>query len=391
VKSTGAGAPRRIEDSTFAVLTHGVEDSPPASGLRDYLVRGGARVVSITHPLMPEDGRRHEIVHYADGRQVRRRSLTVPGKPPYSYPVDALIPPWPPRVDCWFGYNNLLAARGLAARAMGRADRVVYWAVDFVPDRFGAGTRMTRVYDQVDRWVCQKADNWIDLSRPALEGRAQRHGIPVPPTASVVPVGVWLDRVPQVPDDGWQDRRVAFLGHLVPRMGVARLIEAIAILRHRGDTVVLDIAGHGPQEDELRALVAQRGLQDVVTFHGFLSDHRDVEAFLARCSIAAAPYEDTPDSFTRFADPSKLKSYLAAGLPIVLTPVPNNAAELAARGGAVVVPDDSRAIADAIALCLASPEEWRARRTAALGYARGFDWSNLLDTALGDMGFARLG
>jgi glycosyltransferase involved in cell wall biosynthesis len=155
--------------------------------------------------------------------------------------------------------------------------------------------------------------------------------------------------------------------------------------------VVLDIAGHGPQERELRAMVGRLGLGDAVTFHGFLSDHRDVEAFLARASVAAAPYEDTPDSFTRFADPSKLKSYLAAGLPIVLTPVPNNAAELADRGGAEVVPDDAEAIAAAIARCLASPQEWTARRAAALSYARGFDWSTLLDAALRPMGFVRLG
>jgi glycosyltransferase involved in cell wall biosynthesis len=389
--NAGERHPRRIDDSSFAIVAHGAADSPPASGLRDYLVANGARVTTIIHPLMAEDGHRHEVVTYAAGREVRRWGVSIPGRPPYTYPLDVLVPPWPPKVNGWFAYNNLLAARGIAARAVGRAGRVVYWAVDFVPDRFGAGSPMTRAYDRLDAWVCRTADHWIDLSRPALEGRAERHGIPIPPSASVVPVGVWLDRIPQVAEDAWRARRVAFLGHLVPRQGVARLVEAVALLRGRGDTVVLDIAGHGPQERELRAMVGRLGLGDAVTFHGFLSDHRDVEAFLARASVAAAPYEDTPDSFTRFADPSKLKSYLAAGLPIVLTPVPNNAAELADRGGAEVVPDDAEAIAAAIARCLASPQEWTARRAAALSYARGFDWSTLLDAALRPMGFVRLG
>ena len=35
-----------------------------------------------------------------------------------------------------------------------------------------------------------------------------------------------------------------------------------------------------------------------------------------RSSVALAPYAPDPDSFTRFADPSKLKSYAAAGLPM---------------------------------------------------------------------------
>lgn len=381
--------PRRIEAARFAILAHGAADSPPASGLRDHLVRRGARVTTITHPLMPEDGDRHDVVTYAGGRRVRRRSARLPGRPPYTYALDALVPPWPPAVDGWFAYNNLLAARGIAARALGRADRVVYWAVDFVPDRFGPGTLMTRAYDRLDAWVCRRADHRVDLSRAALEGRAARHGLGpgAAAPAQVVPVGVWLDRVPQVPEDGWRARRVAFLGHLVPRQGVARLIEAVALMRGGGDAVVLDIAGRGPQEEELRGLAGRLGVADAVSFHGFLSDHRDVERFLAGASVAAAPYRDSPDSFTRFADPSKLKSYLAAGLPIVLTPVPHNAGELAREAGAEVVADDAGAIAAALGRCLASPEEWSRRRAAALTYARGFDWDTVLRGALARMGF----
>ena len=50
----------------------------------------------------------------------------------------------------------------------------------------------------------------------------------------------------------------------------------------------------------------------------------------------------------RQADPGKLKVYLAAGLPILLTDVPPNAQELAAIGGAEIVPADAGAFADAI-------------------------------------------
>ena len=388
-RGSSRGWPRAISGSRFAILAHGAADSPPASGLRDHLVARGATVTTITHPLMPEDGTTHHVVTYAGGEVVRRRSIRLPGRPPHTYPLDALVPPWPPPVDAWFGFNNLLAARGVLARRLGRADRVVYWAVDFVPDRFGAGTPMTRAYDRLDSWVCRHADHWVDLSRPARDGRAERHGLRPGSAApsQIVPVGVWLDRVPQVPEDGWRARRVAFLGHLVPRQGVDRLIEAVAILRGRDEDVVLDIAGHGPQGEELRHLVGRLGISDAVRFRGFLSDHREVEAFLADASVAAAPYETSADSFTRFADPSKLKSYLAAGLPIVMTDVPHNAGELAERGGAEVVPYEPSAIAEAIARCLSSSEEWARRRDAALAYARGFDWNTVLDEALRPMGF----
>jgi glycosyltransferase involved in cell wall biosynthesis len=122
-----------------------------------------------------------------------------------------------------------------------------------------------------------------------------------------------------------------------------------------------------------------------VRFHGFVPDHRHVERLLAEASIAAAPYR--PDeTFTQFADPGKLKAYLAAGLPIVLTDVPPNARELAAEGGAEIVPYDAAALADALAGGLESEERWHDRRAAALAYARGFDWPVLLSELVRKLG-----
>jgi glycosyltransferase involved in cell wall biosynthesis len=95
-----------------------------------------------------------------------------------------------------------------------------------------------------------------------------------------------------------------------------------------------------------------------------------------------APYVPGQDTFTRWADPGKLKAYLAAGLPIVVTDVPPNAGELAREAGGEVVPYDAASLAEAISRALASPEVWRARRQAALGYVRRFDWELLLSDLL---------
>ena len=107
-----------------------------------------------------------------------------------------------------------------------------------------------------------------------------------------------------------------------------------------------------------------------------------MEELLSRSSVAVAPYAETDETFTRYADPGKLKAYLAAGLPIVLTEVPPNARELASEAGADVVADDPAAVAAAISRALASPERWRVRRESALAYARRFDWNVLLGDVL---------
>src|SRR5205085_10434097 len=135
-----------------------------------------------------------------------------------------------------------------------------------------------------------------------------------------------------------------------------------------------------------RGLVDRLGLGDRVRFLGFLSDHREVEGLVATSSIAAAPYATGMESFTKYADPSKLRTYTGAGLPIVLTDVPPNAHELEREAGASVVADTPAAFAAAIEEILWSPEEWKRRRAAALAYAEGFDWGRIVPAALEPFG-----
>jgi glycosyltransferase involved in cell wall biosynthesis len=346
----------------FAIVSNGFADGP-AQALRDYLVVRGADVVTVFHPLTPEQGTSHRIARYRDGALVEERTIRVPVGPPASFALDLFIPLLPPKVDVWFGFNPLACSRGLASRA----ECVVLWSVDFVPDRFGPGTTATRIYDRLDRLCCQRADARVELSEAARAGRNARHGLPADAPAHIVPMGAWVDRVPTTQVNGFERRRAVFLGHLVERQGVDTFLDALRLL----DDIEGAVIGTGPLEQELRARAPRS-----VTFHGYVEDHREVERLLSEASVAAAPYAE---SFTRFADPGKLKAYLAAGLPIVLSDVPPNASELEQEAGAVIVAAEARPLADAIAGAHASPAEWQARRSAALGYAQRFDWNTLLD------------
>jgi glycosyltransferase involved in cell wall biosynthesis len=376
--------PRPIHESTFAIVANGFAEGP-AQALRDYLVGAEARsVTTIFHPLLREGDTRHMIETRESGKDPVTRRVRLPFRPPYTYPLDLVVPRRAPAVDGWFGFNSLAAARGLVARGRHRADTIVYWCVDFVPERFGRGP-LTGAYDALDRLCSARADARFELSQAALKGRNDRHGIPADELAPtrVVPMGAWLKRVPTTEPEGHQARRVVFLGHLVPRQGVGLLLEALAQV----DDVEGDIIGRGPLEEELRREASHLGLDDRLHFHGFVEDYREVERLLARASIAVAPYEPTQDSFSRYADPGKLKGYLGAGLPILLTDVPPNAQDLVRRGGAEIVPFSADALAQATRMLLDTPEEWKRRRALALALAREFDWPRILEPALESVGF----
>ncbi len=364
--------------TSFVIAANGFADGP-AQALRDYLVPRGAEVVTIFHPLTREQGNRHVISTYRDGARADESSILIPLRPPASFALDPFVPLLPRRADVWFGFNPLACGRGLVARRMGRAGTCVLWSVDFVPDRFGPGSLLTRFYDRLDRTCCERADARVELTESARAGRNHRHGLSEEARpAYVVPMGAWLDRVLTTPDHGYQSRRIVFLGHLVPRQGVDALLRAVRILLDGGEDIRADIVGTGPLESSLRAHAHELGLDAIVRFHGFVPDHREVERILAEGAVAVAPYRATDDTFTRYADPGKLKAYLAAGLPIVLTDVPPNAQELARAAGADVTGEDPAALADAVSRVLSSPAAWQERREQALAYARRFDWPVLL-------------
>ena len=373
----------RIQPPSIAIAANGFADGP-AQALRDYLVERGAQVYAVWHPLSPEDGTGHVIETWAKGQMTATRTIRLPLRPPTSYVIDPLVPLRIPRVDVWFGFNPSACARGLLARRFGRARIVVLWSVDFVPDRFGSGTLQTRIYDWIDKLCCTKADARIELTEVAAVARNRRHGLPPDGRRThVVPMGAWLDRVPTVGLEAHERRRVVLLAHLVRRQGADLLLDVLAL---PDVDVSAEIIGTGPLEQSLRAQARDLGLENKVTFHGFVADHRDVERVLAGASIGVAPYRPGERTFTTHADPGKLKAYVAAGLPVVLTDVPPNAVELATDAGAEIVPFDARALADAIRRLLDAPEEWQRRSSAALAYALRFDWNVLLDDLADKLG-----
>jgi glycosyltransferase involved in cell wall biosynthesis len=352
--------------------------------VRDYLARHAARLLAISHPLNREDPPVHRVVEWRKGQLVNTREITLPSRPPATYLLDAFAPFRRGKHDVCLAFSNLSAIHAIARRRSGRFGKVVYWAVDFVPDRFGRGSWLTKAYDTADRIAATRSDLRVELTSAARDARSARLKLSALAAGThVAPVGGWLDRLERTTPDAWQKRRAVFLGHLVPRQGVEMLVRAIALV----PDLELQIAGRGPEEVGLRSLADELGIGDRVQFIGFLDNHRDVERFVASGSVAVAPYATDMESFTRYADPSKLRSYTSAGLPVVLTNVPPNALELEREAGAVVVDYTPEDLARGMRQVLETPEGWSTRRQAALDYSMNFDWAKIVPTALERIGY----
>lgn len=266
------------------------------------------------------------------------------------------------RFDRYIGIDSLNATAGLLLRKLGRVQNVVFWTIDYAPDRFGSAP-LNALYLALDRRCVARCDETWNLS-PRMEAGRRQRGVEGP--QRVVPMGAYpRDEVgPLAP------HRIVHMGSLLSKQGVQVGIQALNIVRSSVPDATLLIIGDGPYRLQLEALAERLGVRDHVEFVGYVADHREVERLVAESGVALATYDPASADFTYYADPGKIKNYLAGGVPVVVTDVPWSARWLADEGAGTIVAYGASDVARGIIGLLDSDSA----RRAALRLGRQSAW-----------------
>ena len=165
-----------------------------------------------------------------------------------------------------------------------------------------------------------------------------------------------------------------YVGHLERRKGVERLVEAFASLvaERPGSRLLLVGGGHGGSEStelDLRALVAARGLEDLVRFCGVQPDPR--------------PYLWAADAFVlpsfREGMPNTLLEAMASGLPCVAPPSAGGDELLEPETGRVPRSNDPADLLEALRGLAGYPERRVQMGRAARERVSEFDVERVVD------------
>ena len=135
------------------------------------------------------------------------------------------------------------------------------------------------------------------------------------------------------------------------------------------------IIGEGRYKDSLVSLVRKLSVGKYCNFMGRI-DNKDMEKEIAKSAVAIAPYLNTPDSYTYYADPGKVKTYLACGVPVLVTDLPWNAKEIEKNKCGLIIRDDGSDLVEKLMFFM-KPKVNKEFRENAVEYSKDFDYEKI--------------
>lgn len=364
----------------FHEATSGVADD-----LRDFLLKEGvAELLFIAHPLLylKENFRkssRYEM--YVGGKCIKEGKAFHWVLPEILlYAKDCLYTFFwclflSKRIDIFIGIGNVNAFTGLILRQFLYVNKVIYYVIDYVPIHF-QNTIINTIYHTVEK-IAALYSNWTwNLSPRMIEARNRRWGIKFP-NQLVMFHGVAFNRIKRVPFEKVHKSEILFMGTLLKKQGIQLLIEALGEIRQKIPNVKLIIIGKGPYEIELKQLTKKMNLLEQVEFLGYIPDQRQVENRIAQAALAIALYDKQSDEFTYYADPGKIKNYLGAGVPVIMTDVPFIASQVVQAKCGFIVEYNKEELSKTILSFFTNTELMKMYRLNAIAFAREYDWKKI--------------
>ena len=289
------------------------------------------------------------------------------------------------KYDFFFGVDGLNCLVGLLLKKMKKANHVVFYSIDFVPIRF-KNIILNYMFHTIEKICVNKSDLVWNVSPRIAEGREQFLQIPNDPKRQIiVPIGVWNKNIKKRDFKDIKKHQLLFVGHLLEKQGVQLVLDAIPDIVTKIPDFKFIIAGGGEYLDILKKKVIALHIEKYVKSMGWIRDRSTLDSMMSESACAIAIYKPEKEklyNFTYYSDPTKLKDYLGAGLPIILTDVSYNALEIQEEKCGIIVDYETKSVAETIVKLMGDLKKLQEYRKNAISMANRYEWSNIFDKAL---------
>lgn len=377
-----------LSNKKVIIISH-ILTTVPAADLEKYFLQQNVQeLLFIGHPLFFLKGRPgSHYRYYRNGSLIANKqliALPLPGLVQYAW--DMILSVWWifirfQRWDLIIALDNLNALAALFLRSIFFTKKVVYYTIDFVPQRFSMKI-VNDLYHYIDKVCVRFADATWNVSERIAEGREKIRGLKrsIYNRQQTVPIGIWIRK--KKSSSKHNPHVLVYAGGLLPHQGIHTVIQAIPLIIKQIPDFKFIIIGIGEYESYLQSLSVKLRVDDYIEFKGYFESHEDVEKILNTCGVAVAMYSKSLDKWSYYADPSKIKTYLAAGLPVITTRLTHIARQLEKDTCGIIVDESPQSIARAVIQIMKNKSRLSKMRASAIAFVKQYDWNIVFFTAL---------
>ncbi len=346
-----------------------------------YLTNNKTRLVTKINFPLPDLPLLHhiELTHAANGKKLVTKNIPSLWKPrslSYLYQVFQylfLVATGPYTYDYVIAEDSLLAFTSIILKALGKIRHVIFYShgIDFT--RFSVPWA-NRLYQTLDRFSARHSDyNW-SLSQNMFPIR-KRQGVPED-RLFWIPSSLPIDILPR--KRYVANHSLIFLGVINDKNGVGILPDIIMEVRKKIPDVRLDVMGEGDMKKELEARIEELGLTKHIRMLGNL-EFREFKNKMTNYRLGLVTYKYSEVNLIPTSDSMKMRVYLAAGLPVVLTKGFIFSDEVVKNDVGFAVDYDAKAIAGRVMQILTDNGLSRRLRRNALSYSQSMDLTAIYD------------
>ena len=307
----------------------------------------------ISHPVPRSVLRETEYSLYSGTerpvRSVVRRENHIPL---LSHLIDGLLTIWfliraHRRYDMCITAGVSHGLLGILLRSVRVVRKSSFIIMDYWPLKYRSSF-LSRLYSRAHSWCSTNSDFVVDVA-PTIEEARQRDGVRVAPERRIyAPHPLDPPATVTLPQEQLEADSLVWTGALTPECGFELVIDAIELVARERPGVTVSIATYERFPDELRAMIAEKGMEHHFHIVGYIKEEAEFNRFVQKHRIGLAPYRPGESSVKNFAGVARPWTYIANGVPPIITRVPPDAREIEVAKAGLVIDYDKQQLATAI-------------------------------------------
>ncbi|PIS08812.1 hypothetical protein COT75_05020 [Candidatus Beckwithbacteria bacterium CG10_big_fil_rev_8_21_14_0_10_34_10] len=288
--------------------------------------------------------------------------------------------PFHKQIKLFIGINPINALSGLILKKIGFKFKLIYYAIDYAPQRF-KNPLLNILFHLIDRLNAKQAD-FVWSSTPQVFDLRKKQGVPDKKNVLVrsgIPLNVLAKKRGS---KSKEEKAVLVIDAFLSKEKLTKLaIISFSRLRKKYPEISLKIVLGNANKKELTSLSKRLKVLDKIEFLENIP-HQKIFSSYNKYGIGLGLFQVSLKDPAQFRDPEEIKAFLAAGLPVICSQGFTITEEVENKSLGLKVNNSVKNITEKVSFLLSNPDKYKKMSKKALNYSRNSSWKQVFLKAL---------